>query len=138
MVADEFCPYVVAGVKGNAPVPALSVPQERTPLVDFTSQAAAPRPATVRFVVEAVPFTVKSAAGFVVFTPTLPAFVIMKAVAVEEPTTNSVLAPPATGFTESVANGEEVPIPRIGDPVPESENAGMDVVAVPSTVVVDM
>ena len=32
-----------------------SVPHERTPFVDFTSQEAAPRPETVRLVVEAVP-----------------------------------------------------------------------------------
>ena len=32
-----------------------SVPQERTPFVDFTSQAAAPNPETLRFVVEATP-----------------------------------------------------------------------------------
>ena len=53
VVAD--CP-ATGCVKGSPPPPPVaSVPQERTPFVDFTSQAAAPRPETVRFVVDAMP-----------------------------------------------------------------------------------
>ena len=43
---------------------------------------------TMRFVVDAVPFTEKSACGSAVPTPTLPALLIRKLVRDEEPTTN--------------------------------------------------
>src|SRR3989344_5218445 len=53
--AEVRRPKLSVGVKGNAePEPVASVPQESTPFVDFTSQAAAPRAETVRLVVEAV------------------------------------------------------------------------------------
>ena len=44
--------------------------------------------------------------------PTLPALVMMNAVAVEEPTTNWFAAVPAVGLMASVANGVVVPTPR--------------------------
>ncbi|OGZ32701.1 MAG: hypothetical protein A3H02_02950 [Candidatus Niyogibacteria bacterium RIFCSPLOWO2_12_FULL_41_13] len=44
--------------------------------------------------------------------PTLPAGVMTKLVAVEEPTTNWLVSP-ATGLTASFAQGEVVPMPRL-------------------------
>jgi hypothetical protein len=55
-VACVATPPHVLGVKGHTPPPPEeSVPQERMPFVDdLTSQAAAFRPETIRFVVDAV------------------------------------------------------------------------------------
>src|SRR3989344_3058046 len=53
----------------------------------------------------------KSANGVVVPIPTFPLLSTIKFVAVEDPTTNLLLAAPATGFTAKVAHGEVVPTP---------------------------
>ena len=107
----------VGCVNGSLPPPEpQAAPADcTTPAVVICRQfvAVTLRPETVRFVVDAVPFTVKRAPGFVVPTPTLPALVIMNDVALEEPTTNWFDAPPAVGFTESVAHGEVVQTPTL-------------------------
>jgi hypothetical protein len=82
-VAFTATPLYVSGVQAKAaPLPSLSVPQEKIPVVDaFTSQSAALSPETTRSVVEAVPETVsavedaygavKSAADGIVMDPML-------------------------------------------------------------------
>jgi len=60
------------GVHSNTPLPVASVPQEKTPFVLLTSQLAALRADTVKFVVDAVLVTVKAvveAKGIVILLP---------------------------------------------------------------------
>ena len=85
------------GVKGNAPP--VSVPHDKTPFVDFTSQAAAPRLETVRLVVEARPVleTLKS---------------VVVAFAVEDAMVKSVVVvSPLLAWMDNFVNGEDVPMP---------------------------
>ena len=57
-----------------------------------------------------LPLTAKSVAGLVVPMPTLPALVMIKLVAVEEPTTKEGPEIPL-GFTDNCPKGEVVPMP---------------------------
>ena len=84
-------------VKGSPPLPPVaSVPHDKTPFVDFTSQAAAPRPETVRFVVDA-----------------MPVFEILKSVveALLETKKEKVVAAASEPQTVSCEYGVEVPMP---------------------------
>ncbi len=61
----------------------------------------------------AFPETERSEPGVVEPMPTLPELLMMKFVAVDEPTTNWFEAVPATGLMAKVAKGVEVPTPTL-------------------------
>lgn len=60
-----------------------------------------------------VPLTESVRHGVVEAIPTLPLLLMMKLVAVEDPTTNWLLATPATGLIANVANGLVEPTPTM-------------------------